>query len=88
MSKEGNKMKSGKLQVFAALVAGLSLCGHGADITEDLRQTLIASWGYLPAQLLYVTALTAAHILFIWGVYALSRLLARLADRVFGGNKT
>ena len=55
---------------------------------EDLRQTLIASWGYLPAQLLYVTALTAAHILFIWGVYALSRLLARLADRVFGGNKT
>ena len=35
MSKEGNKMKSGKLQVFAALVAGLSLCDHGADITVD-----------------------------------------------------
>lgn len=51
---------------------------------ESLRQSLIASWGYFPAQLLYVTAVTAAHVLFLWGVYALCRLLRRLADRVFG----
>ncbi len=51
---------------------------------ENLRQSLIASWGYAPAQLLYVTAVTAGHILFLWGVFALSRLLARLADKLFG----
>lgn len=51
---------------------------------EAVRQTLIASWGYVPTQLLYVAALTAGHVLFIWGVYALCRLLARLADRRFG----
>ena len=51
---------------------------------EALRQTLIGAWGYLPAQLLYVTAVTAAHILFLGLVFALGKLLARLADRAFG----
>lgn len=51
---------------------------------ENLRQTLIGAWGYLPAQLLYVTAVTAVHILFLWGIFALCKLLARLMDRVFG----
>ncbi|MBR6782878.1 MAG: YwaF family protein [Clostridia bacterium] len=51
---------------------------------EDLRQTLIASWGYAPAQLLYVGVLTVGHILFLWGLFALCKLLARGADRLFG----
>ena len=38
---------------------------------ENLRQTLIASWGYAPAQLLYVGVLTVGHILFLWGLFAL-----------------
>lgn len=54
---------------------------------ENLRQSLIASWGYLPAQLLYVTVLTVGHILFIWGLYALCKLLSRLSDRLFGTSK-
>ena len=51
---------------------------------EGVRQTLIAAWGYLPAQLLYVAGVTAGHILFLWGVYALTKLLASLAEKVFG----
>jgi hypothetical protein len=54
---------------------------------EDVRQMLISSWGYVPAQITYVAGVTAGHILFLWGVFALSKLLARLADRVFGGDK-
>ncbi len=54
---------------------------------ESLRQTLIASLGYVPAQLIYVSAVTAGHILFLWGVFALSKLLSRLADRWFGSAK-
>jgi hypothetical protein len=50
---------------------------------EHLRQTLIGAWGYMPAQILYVTAVTAGHVLFLWGIYALCRLLRPLADRVF-----
>ena len=50
---------------------------------EVLRQSLIASWGYVPAQLTYVAGVTAGHILFLWGVFALSKLLSRLADRWF-----
>ena len=50
---------------------------------EDLRQSLIASWGYAPAQLLYVSVLTAGHILFLWGLFALCKLLARLMDHWF-----
>ena len=53
---------------------------------EDVRQTLIASWGYVPAQLVYVLGVTAGHVLFLWGVFALSKLLARLADRIFGAD--
>jgi hypothetical protein len=45
---------------------------------------LISSWGYVPAQITYVAGVTAGHILFLWGVFALSKLLARWADRVFG----
>ena len=51
---------------------------------EEVRQTLIASWGYAPAQLLYVSVLTAGHILFLWGLFALCKLLAKGADRLFG----
>ena len=51
---------------------------------EDLRQSLIASWGYAPAQLLYVSVLTVGHILFLWGLFALCKLLARLMDHWFG----
>ena len=51
---------------------------------ESLRQTLSSAWGYVPAQMLYVAVLIAAHILFIWGIYALCRLLRRGADRLFG----
>ena len=51
---------------------------------EDLRQTLIASWGYAPAQLLYVGVLTVGHILFLWGLFALCKLLAKGTDRLFG----
>ena len=54
---------------------------------EDVRQMLISFWGYVPAQITYVAGVTAGHILFLWGVFALSKLLARLADRVFGGDK-
>ena len=54
---------------------------------ENVRQMLISSWGYVPAQLTYVAGVTAGHILFLWGVFVLSKLLARLADRVFGGDK-
>ena len=53
---------------------------------EDVRQTLIASWGYVPAQLVYVLGVTAGHVLFLWGVFALSKLLACLADRIFGAD--
>jgi hypothetical protein len=49
---------------------------------------LISSWGYVPAQLTYVAGVTAGHILFLWGVFALSKLLARLADKVFGTDGT
>lgn len=51
---------------------------------ENLRQTLIASWGYAPAQLLYVGVLTVGHILFLWGLFALCKLLARLMDKMLG----
>ena len=51
---------------------------------ENLRQTLIASWGYAPAQLLYVGVLTAGHILFLWGLFVLCKLLAKGTDRLFG----
>ena len=51
---------------------------------EDLRQTLIASWGYAPTQLLYVGVLTVGHILFLWGLFALCKLLAKGTDRLFG----
>ena len=55
---------------------------------ENVRQSLISAWGYVPAQLFYVLGVTAGHILFLWGVFSLSKLLARLADRVFGEAKT
>ena len=51
---------------------------------EDVRQMLISSWDYVPAQITYVAGVTAGHILFLWGMFALSKLLARLADKVFG----
>ena len=51
---------------------------------EDLRQTVISAWGYIPAQITYVSAVTAAHILFLWGVFALCKLLAKGANRLFG----
>jgi len=53
---------------------------------ENLRQTLIASWGYAPAQLLYVGVLTVGHILFLWGLFALCKLLTRLGDRFLGAS--
>jgi hypothetical protein len=55
---------------------------------EDVRQMLISSWGYVPAQITYVAGVTAGHILFLWGVFALSKLLARLMDRIFGREGT
>lgn len=49
---------------------------------ENVRQSLISAWGYVPAQMLYVAAVMAGHILFLWGVFTLCKLLARLADRL------
>lgn len=54
---------------------------------EDVRQMLISSWGYAPAQITYVAGVTAGHILFLWGVFALSRLVSRHLDAYFGKPK-
>ena len=51
---------------------------------ENVRQMLISSWGYVPAQLTYVAGVTAGHVLFLLGVYGLTKLLSRLMQGWFG----
>ena len=51
---------------------------------ENVRQMLISAWGYVPAQLTYVAGVTAGHVLFLLGVYGLTKLLSRLMQGWFG----